>query len=101
MSPDGSQQVAKDWDISHLAKLVCACARADVHVSHLPAVCVVAFPSLDGCIHSSTTSSLCFCLLLTERGGAMRADGATRDIEAKQNGVCVGGGGGCYDWLAY
>lgn len=24
MSPDGSQQVAKDWDISHLAKLVCA-----------------------------------------------------------------------------
>lgn len=25
MSPDGSQRVAKDWDISHLAELVCVC----------------------------------------------------------------------------
>lgn len=80
MSPDGSQQVAKDWDLSHLAKLVCV----SVCVSHLPGVCV-AVPSLEGCFHSFTTSSLCFCLLLT-RGDEGRTGVCGR--------VCVGGGDG-------
>lgn len=32
MSPDGSQQVAEDWDISHLAVCVCVCAVPSLDV---------------------------------------------------------------------
>lgn len=76
MSPEGSQQVAKDWDISHLAKLVCVC----VCPICLLCVLVCCFCSFIRRLHSLLHNKLIMFLFTADRaGGVMRADGATQE----------------------